>query len=87
MTIANSNYSDQAKFHVALDSIIFGFDQGELKLLIHKRGFEPFKGNWSLFGGFLRGDESLSNAANRILFELTGRAGTDLFKTISRLVK
>ena len=72
MTITNLNYSDQAKFHVAVDSIIFGFDQGELKLLIHKRGFEPFKGNWSLFGGFLRGDESLRNAANRILFELTG---------------
>jgi 8-oxo-dGTP diphosphatase len=72
MTIENSNYSDQAEFHVALDSIIFGFDQGELKLLIHKRRFEPFKGDWSLFGGFLREDESLDDAANRILFDLTG---------------
>lgn len=72
MTIANSNYSDQAKFHVAVDSIIFGFDLGELKLLIHKRGFEPFKGDWSLFGGFLKENESLADAANRILFELTG---------------
>ncbi|MCP4312631.1 MAG: NUDIX hydrolase [Bacteroidetes bacterium] len=72
MTVKNSNYSDQAKFHVAVDSIIFGFDQGELKLLIHKRRFEPFRGNWSLFGGFLSKDESLTDAANRILFELTG---------------
>jgi len=72
MTDKDLDYSDQVKFHVAVDSIIFGFDQGELKLLIHKRRFEPFKGNWSLFGGFLREDESLSNAANRILFELTG---------------
>jgi 8-oxo-dGTP diphosphatase len=72
MTIENSNYSDQAEFHVALDSIIFGFDNGELKLLIHKRQFEPFKGDWSLFGGFLREDESLDDAANRILFDLTG---------------
>jgi 8-oxo-dGTP diphosphatase len=72
MTAKKINYSDQAKFHVAMDSIIFGFDQGELKLLIHKRRFEPFKGDWSLFGGFLREDESLDDAANRILFELTG---------------
>ena len=29
-------------------------------------------GDWSLFGGFLKQDESLNDAANRILFELTG---------------
>jgi ADP-ribose pyrophosphatase YjhB (NUDIX family) len=57
---------------VALDSIIFGFDQAELKLLIHRRRFEPAKGEWSLFGGFLKETESLEDAANRILFELTG---------------
>ena len=65
-------YSEHPKFHVALDCIIFGFDKGELKLLIHKRRFEPAKGQWSLFGGFLTEDESLESAANRILYELTG---------------
>ena len=68
----NIFYSEHSQFHVALDSIIFGFDQGELKLLIHKRRFEPAKGQWSLFGGFLKEDESLKDAANRILQELTG---------------
>lgn len=68
----NQYYSDQPKFHVALDCIIFGFEKGELKLLIHKRRFEPFKGHWSLFGGFLKDEESLADAANRILQELTG---------------
>lgn len=58
--------------HVAVDSIIFGFDQRELKLLIHKRQFEPAKGEWSLFGGFVRKDESLDEAASRVLYELTG---------------
>ncbi len=66
------SYAEHAKFHVALDCIIFGFDQGELKLLIHKRRFEPFQGHWSLFGGFMKPKESLDDAANRILFELTG---------------
>ena len=65
-------YSDHPTFHVAVDSIIFGFDQGELKLLIHKRQFEPAKGEWSLFGGFVQKDECLDEAASRILYELTG---------------
>jgi len=65
-------YKEHPTFHVAVDSIIFGFDQGELKLLIHKRQFEPARGEWSLFGGFVQEDESLDEAANRILYELTG---------------
>jgi len=65
-------YSEHPTFHVAVDCIIFGFDQGELKLLIHKRRFEPAMGQWSLFGGFVRKDEGLDEAANRVLFELTG---------------
>ena len=75
MKAETQNYSDHRRFHVALDCIIFGFDKGELKLLIHKRRFEPFMGNWSLFGGFLREDESLEEASNRILKELTGLEG------------
>lgn len=65
-------YQEHPTFHVAVDSIIFGFDQRELKLLIHKRQFEPAKGEWSLFGGFVRKDESLDKAASRVLYELTG---------------
>ena len=69
---AKQYYREHPTFHVAVDSIIFGFEQGELKLLIHKRQFEPAKGEWSLFGGFVQAGESLDVAANRILFELTG---------------
>jgi ADP-ribose pyrophosphatase YjhB (NUDIX family) len=65
-------YSEYPKFHVAVDCIVFGFDEGALKLLIHKRKFEPAKGQWSLFGGFMKEEESLEDAANRILHELTG---------------
>jgi 8-oxo-dGTP diphosphatase len=65
-------YKEYPTFHVAVDSIIFGFDQGELKLLIHKRQIEPAKGEWSLFGGFVQKGESLDEAASRILNELTG---------------
>jgi len=72
MNIKKQYYKVHTTFHVAVDGIIFGFDQGELKLLIHKRQFEPAKGEWSLFGGFVQKDESLDEAASRILFELTG---------------
>jgi ADP-ribose pyrophosphatase YjhB (NUDIX family) len=60
---------------VALDCIIFGFNQKDLNILLIKRGFEPEKGKWSLMGGFLRADESLNQAAERILEELTGLTG------------
>ncbi|MGQ9620886.1 MAG: NUDIX hydrolase [Bacteroidales bacterium] len=67
-------YSGIPKHFVAVDCIIFGYDiiEKELKLLLIKRGFEPAKGKWSLAGGFVRENESLDEAASRILHNLTG---------------
>jgi hypothetical protein len=69
-----SYYSEYEKFHVAVDSIIFGYDEGDrdLKLLLLKRNFQPAKGEWSLMGGFLEKEESIDHAAKRILHQLTG---------------
>ena len=65
-------YKSHPKFYVGVDCIIFGFDKGELSLLILKRNFEPAKGKWSLMGGFIQENESADEAAKRILSELTG---------------
>jgi len=65
-------YQKFPRFYVAVDCIIFGFDEGKLKLLLLKRNFEPAKGQWSLMGGFVSEDESADNAAKRVLRELTG---------------
>ncbi|MBW1915808.1 MAG: NUDIX hydrolase [Deltaproteobacteria bacterium] len=65
-------YKDHDKFYVAIDCIIFGFDEGQLKLLILKRDFEPAKDDFSLIGGFVNIDESTDDAAARILNKLTG---------------
>lgn len=67
-------YSKHPKILLAVDSIIFGFNENEreLKLLILKRKFEPALGEWSLMGGFVNPEESLDNAAKRIVAELTG---------------
>ena len=65
-------YSEQDKHYVAVDCIIFGFDQEKLKILLIKRRMEPYKDNWSLMGGFVTQDESLDDAAKRITYSLTG---------------
>lgn len=67
-------YSKYAKLLVAVDSIIFGFNENdvELKVLLLKRNFEPEKGKWSLMGGFVSPEESLDEAAERIVSQLTG---------------
>tara|TARA_R110002020_G_scaffold437924_2_gene648271 strand:+ start:127 stop:816 length:690 start_codon:yes stop_codon:yes gene_type:complete len=67
-----NNYSSEDKVLLAVDCIIFGFDQEELKILLIKRDFVPEKGKWSLMGGFLKSTENLDEAANRILYHLTG---------------
>jgi hypothetical protein len=72
-------YSENPKFFLAVDCIIFGYDiiEKELKLLLIKRSFEPDRGKWSLSGGFVQENESLDDAASRILCSLTGL--TDLY--------
>ena len=67
-------YSKHSRHLVAVDCIVFGYDiQGkELKLLLIKRSFDPAKGSWSLAGGFVEAQESLDEAAYRILRKLTG---------------
>lgn len=67
-------YSNFPKILVAVDAIIFGFNENEfdLKLLLLKRNFEPEKGKWSLMGGFVAPDESLDQSAQNIVSRLTG---------------
>lgn len=67
-------YSDFPKILIAVDAIIFGFNENEfdLKLLLLKRNFEPEKGKWSLMGGFVAPDESLDQSAQNIVSRLTG---------------
>lgn len=65
-------YKQYDRFLLAVDCIIFGFDGSGLKALLIKRGFEPEIGKWSLMGGFAKKEESVDDAAARILLNLTG---------------
>lgn len=68
-------YNEHSKVFVSVDCIIFGFKDKKLKLLIGKRKMDPGRDEWSLYGGFVGEKESLENAANRVLYELTGLNG------------
>lgn len=57
---------------LATDCVIFGFDGGELKLLLTEREKEPFRNKWALPGGFVFAEETTEACARRILLEKAG---------------
>lgn len=65
-------YKIHPQHYVAVDCVILGYQDGVIKLLLYPRSFEPYKGNWSLLGGFVEENESADEAAARILKQTTG---------------
>ena len=59
---------------LAVDCVVFGLDEEGLKVLLIKRGLEPYRGRRALPGGFVHADESVDDAARRELGEETGLA-------------
>jgi 8-oxo-dGTP diphosphatase len=57
---------------VAVDIVIFTIQEGELRVLLVKRGIPPFAGQFAIPGGFVLENESLDQAALRELQEETG---------------
>ncbi|MBC7865462.1 MAG: NUDIX hydrolase [Bacteroidia bacterium] len=57
---------------LATDCVIFGFDGGELKVLLMERETEDSQSTWSLPGGFVYMNETTEESAKRILHEKTG---------------
>lgn len=65
-------YSEHSQVWVSVDCIVFGFEKNKLKLLVGRRQMDPGRGEWSLYGGFVKNNESLEDAASRVLQDLTG---------------
>jgi 8-oxo-dGTP diphosphatase len=65
-------YNNFFKSAFSVDNVIFGFDEGDLKILLIKRGASPFNGMWALPGDLVYPNEDLDSAAARVLQELTG---------------
>jgi len=56
----------------SIDCVIFGFEAGELKILLIERNEEPFQGWMALPGLLVKQEEGIEDAAERTLYELTG---------------
>ncbi|MBD3581676.1 NUDIX hydrolase [Flavobacterium selenitireducens] len=57
--------------HLSIDCVVFGFQDASLKVLAVKLKDQPL---WGLPGGYIRKEESMDQAASRILQERTGAA-------------
>jgi 8-oxo-dGTP diphosphatase len=66
------NFSDRIIDALSIDCLIFGFKKGELDILLVQHGEGISKGKWALPGGWIRYNESVNDAAVRLLHDLTG---------------
>jgi 8-oxo-dGTP diphosphatase len=62
---------------LAVDCVVFGLDEADLKVLLIQRKIPPHQHAWALPGGFVRLDETVEEAARRELQEEAGV--TDVF--------
>lgn len=72
MSKNNTNSIDFEHPAVTVDVLIFTIKDDALKIILTKRGFEPYAGQWAIPGVFVNLDESLEDAASRALKEKTG---------------
>lgn len=93
-SLSDKNYIQQ----VSIECVIFGYQNRELKVLIPKLIYEG--DFWALPGGFIRQDEDVEEAAQRILkertciqnvymeqFQVMGKADRNSRNFVDRLIK
>ena len=60
---------------VAVDVVALTVDGNGLRVALYKRKDPPQRGHWALPGGFMHIDESLEQAANRLMAQKVGLSG------------
>lgn len=61
--------------HVAVDVVVLTVAEGELRVLLWRRPYEPFEGRWGLIGTFSRPGETLDETPERALAAKAGLRG------------
>ena len=64
-------FAETKTHEVTVDVVILTIHDNKLKVLLIKRANEPFRGKWSIPGGFIRLSENIDDAALRVLKEKT----------------
>ena len=59
-------------YSVSVDCVIFGYDETSLKVLLIKRGVDPYADFWALPGDLVHPKENTEEAVTRVLKDLTG---------------
>lgn len=70
---ARSNaLDDYFTFGISVDCVVFGYDGSDVKVLLIKRGTEPFKDFQAIPGDLVHPNEDAITATQRVLRDLTG---------------
>ncbi len=64
--------NSEFKSAISVDCVIFGYDQNSLKVLLGRSDMPPYVDKYSLIGDLLHPNETLDEAALRVLEEKTG---------------
>lgn len=70
--MGSDRFSNDVIEALSIDCLIFGFRNGGLDVLLIKHGEGISKGKWALPGGWIQYNESIDDAAYRLLTSLTG---------------
>jgi len=70
--MVSARFSKEIIDALSIDCLIFGFRNSELDILLIKHAEGISKGRWALPGGWIRYNESIDDAASRLLTSLTG---------------
>ena len=75
LTEKNTSLDEFFNFGLSVDCVVFGYHEGEVKVLLVERNEEPFRGAWALIGDLVHPKSDLAASANHILENLTGLNG------------
>ncbi len=74
-------FKDFFTYSFSVDCVIFGYKEGQIHALLIQRSMEPYDGHWAVPGDLVYPDENISDAAGRILKELTSIDNIELHQS------